>query len=106
MKELLDALKFRKKAKDGQTEGVLQAIIDSTKYDFIGWVCLDDNDTTNVLARSYTKDDINNAEQTIIITNDSKNNASKVVSTFNDVDGTYRNNSKKVTKLVLYKNVA
>ncbi len=106
LKELLDALKFRKKAKDGQTEGVLQAIIDSTKYDFIGWVCSDDNETTNVLARSYTKDDINNAEQTIIITNDSKNNASKVVSTFDDVDGTYRNNSKKVTKLVLYKNVA
>lgn len=93
---LLDAMMYVKKTGD-QVK-----VIEDENYDFLGFVCSDDTETTDIISRTYSKTEI--ATGNIIISNDSKNSASRVVSSLDDVAGTYRNNSKKVTKLILYKN--
>lgn len=103
LKTILAAMQYKNR------DGVIKNIIDETKYDFVGWTCSDDSAETDYTARSYTKTEISDNVISIVF-NDSASVSEGQTRIFSDLSDTdpasYRNSSKYVMTLVLYKSDA
>lgn len=97
---ILSAMQYKNK------DGVTKDVIDETKYDFVGWTCSDDAAETDYTTRSYTKAEISGNVISVVFDSsaDSSEGQTRIFSELTDTDpATYRNSSKYVMTLVLYK---